>query len=139
MDKSSACDFGLLWLRVSAGAGIAYHGYGKIFGGKMAEFVQGVGSMGFPAPEVFAWAAVLSEFIGGICVALGLFTRPAALLIFVTMSVAVFIRHGADPLKKKELALAYWTIAGALIFLGAGKFSFDRWLKPGREKTSKRR
>ena len=118
-------DFGLLWLRVLMGVGIAYHGYGKVFGGKIDRFAEGIASMGFPAPEIFAWAASLSEFLGGICIVLGLFTRQAALFVFVTMAVAAFIKHGADPLKRKELALAYWTISGALIFLGSGRFSLD--------------
>jgi putative oxidoreductase len=118
-------DLGLLWFRVLAGVGIAYHGYGKVFGGSMDQFADGVASMGFPVPVFFAWAAALSEFAGGICIMLGLFTRTAALFVFVTMFVAVFIRHGADPFKKKELALAYWTFAGALLCLGPGKFSLD--------------
>ena len=111
------------------GAGIAYHGYGKVFGGHIARLTEGVAQMGFPAPEVFAWAAALSEFAGGICVVLGLFTRPAAFFIFVTMSVAAFVAHRTDALNVKEIALAYWTIAGALVFLGAGKFSLDAVLK----------
>ena len=91
----------------------------------MEGFTQGVAAMGFPAPEVFAWAAALSEFAGGILLALGLFTRWAALFVFMTMFVAVFIKHADDPLKKKELAMAYWSATGALACLGAGKFSFD--------------
>lgn len=118
-------DIGLLWLRLLSGCGIAYHGYGKVFGGNMDQFAQGVASMGFPMPEFFAWAASLSEFAGGICIAVGLFTRPAAMFVFATMFVAAFVKHGADPLKRKELALAYWTISGAILGLGAGKFSLD--------------
>ena len=124
-NKEVLSDLGLLWLRVFMGAGIAYHGYGKVFGGNIAGFAQGVASLGFPFPEVFAWVAALSEFVGGILIALGLFTRPAALFVFITMCVAVFMRHSDDPFKVKELALLYGTIAGALIMTGAGKISFD--------------
>jgi len=127
-------DLGLLWLRVLMGGGITYHGYGKVFGGKIDKFAEGVASMGFPTPELFAWAAALSEFLGGICIALGLFTRPAALCIFATMVVAAFVKHADDPFKRKELALAYWTISGALIGLGAGKFSLDCWIQKKRRK-----
>ena len=122
-------DVGLLWLRILMGAGIAHHGYGKIFGGYLPMLTQGVAKMGLPFPEVMAWAAALSEFAGGICVALGLFVRPAALFVFITMSVAAFIAHKADPLDVKELALAYWTMAGALIFLGGGKYSLTSLVK----------
>ena len=120
---------GLLWLRVIAGAGIAYHGYGKVFGGQMPMMIEGVGKMGFPMPVVFAWAAALSEFLGGILWVLGLGTRFAALFVLITMSVAAFITHAKDPLQVKELALAYWAISGALLFTGAGSFSFDKKFK----------
>lgn len=116
---------GLLWLRVLVGAGIAYHGYGKVFGSHLAQLADGIGKMGFPMPEVFAWMSALTEFGGGILIALGLATRLAAFLLFINMSVAAFIAHAYDPFEKKELALAYWTIAGALIMLGGGRFSLD--------------
>lgn len=131
--KIEVKDIGLLWLRVLAGCGMAYHGYGKVFGGKIAGFADGIASMGFPFPSFFAWAAALSEFAGGICLALGLFTRTAALMIFITMGVAAFVRHAEDPFRKKELALAYWTIAGAVIAIGPGRFSLDHLIKKGKK------
>ncbi len=116
---------GLLWLRVLMGLGIAWHGYGKAFGGWMAKFAQGVAEMGLPLPEVFAWAAALSELLGGLLIALGLGTRIAAGFVFLTMSVALFIRHAADPFHVKELAFLYWTMAAALLLTGPGRFSLD--------------
>lgn len=121
---------GLLWLRILMGAGIAYHGYGKIFGGGLGGFAQGISSMGFPAPELFAWMAALSEFIGGICIVLGFGTRIAAFFVFSTMSVAAFVHHAGDPLAVKELALAYWTMAVTLMLTGPGKLSVDEKIFP---------
>ncbi|OGX06278.1 MAG: hypothetical protein A2Z88_00520 [Omnitrophica WOR_2 bacterium GWA2_47_8] len=120
---------GLLWLRVLMGAGIAYHGYGKVFGGDLSMLTQGLVKMGFPFPEIFAWAAALSEFLGGICIALGLFTRPAAFFLFITMSVAAFVVHSKDPFTTKELALAYGTMAGMLILTGGGDLTVERMIK----------
>ena len=124
--KEKLFDLGLLWLRVLMGVGIAHHGYGKIFGGGIEGFAQGVAKLGFPMPIVFAWLSALAEFVGGILVAVGFQTRIAAFFVFFNMSVAVFMQHAADPLKVKELALCYWAMAGALILTGAGKFSLDR-------------
>jgi putative oxidoreductase len=125
-------DLGLLWLRVLMGAGIASHGYGKVFGGHIDQFAQGVAKLGFPMPDAFAWAAALSEVLGGLCVALGLGTRYAAGAVFITMSVAAFRQHAADPFKTKELALAYWTMAGALVLLGGGAYALENVLRRGR-------
>jgi putative oxidoreductase len=121
--------FGILWLRVLMGTGIAYHGYGKVIGGQVHQLIDGLVKMNMPMPEVLGWAAALSEFLGGILIALGLFTRTAALFVFITMSVAVFMAHKADALQVKELALAYWTISGALIFIGGGIFGLDSLIK----------
>lgn len=119
-------EFGLLWLRVLMGLGIAYHGYGKLFGGKMDGFSEKIALMHIPMPLIMAWAAALSEFLGGILIVLGLKTRIAALFVFITMCVAVFVAHQNDPFRVKELALAYLTMAGTLFFVGPGKYSLDR-------------
>lgn len=119
---------GLLWLRILVGAGLIYHGYGKIFGGFIGGFAEALGKMGLPWPMLMAWLESLSEFAGGILIIAGLFTRFAALSVFISMSVAVFLAHKLDPFKVKELALAYWTIAGTLMLTGSGAFGLDsKW------------
>lgn len=126
--SSRLVDSGLLWLRVLMGLGMAWHGYGKVFGGPMAGMVEGVAKMGFPMPEFFAWAAALSELLGGVFLVLGFMTRPAALFVAITMVVAAFVAHGPDPFKVKELALAYLVMAIALLLTGPGRLSIDGWL-----------
>ncbi|MGI8923036.1 MAG: DoxX family protein [Fimbriimonadales bacterium] len=121
---SPSADFGLLLLRLVAGLSLAFgHGLGKL--PPSSEFMSGVAKMGFPVPEAFGWAAALSEFLGGILVALGLLTRPAALVAFTTMAVALFVRHGSDPFTTKEKALLYAAVFLAILFTGAGRYSFD--------------
>lgn len=123
--KETFQQLGLLWLRILAGAGMAYHGYSIVFGGLINKMAEGVAQMGFPMPAVFAWAAALSEFAGGILLIFGLGTRFAAFFIFVTMGVAAFMVHRNDPFQVKELSLAFWTVSGALMMTGAGRFSLD--------------
>ncbi len=123
----SLLGLGLLWMRLLMGTGIAYHGYGKLFGG-MEKFTGYITHLNLPMPELMAWMAALSEFGGGLLIVFGLGTRFGALLVFGTMTVAAFMAHAGDPLMKKELALAYWTMAGTLMLTGAGKFSID-WHK----------
>ena len=120
---------GLLWLRLLMGIGIAHHGFGKVFGGHIDKFAQGVAHDGLPFPLIMAWAAALSEFLGGICIAIGFQTQLAAFFVFATMSVAIFIHHAADPLSVKELALCYWTMAATLILTGGGPYTVEVRLK----------
>jgi putative oxidoreductase len=124
--KTRGLALGLLWLRVLAGLGIATHGYGKLFTGRISGFAESVAAMGFPFPAFFAWAAALSEFAGGMMMAAGFFTRIGGGAVFLTMTVAIFVRHGADTFAVKELALAYWAMAGAVFLCGPGPFSLDK-------------
>ena len=126
--KSDWQEIGLAWLRILVGIGATTHGFGKIFGGQMDGFALMVGQLGFPLPFVFAWAAALSEFLGGICLIMGIGTRLAAGFVFFTMSVALFLHHRRDTFHMKELAYLYWTTTGALVMLGSGRYSLARLL-----------
>lgn len=127
-DTSRATDLGLLILRLGVGLSLAFaHGLGKL--PPKPGFVDGVAEMGFPLPALFAWAAGLSEFVGGLLLALGLLTRPAAFFVACTMAVAFFIRHGDDPFADAEKALVYLVVALALMVAGAGRYALDRFLR----------
>lgn len=117
-------DLGLLILRLWFGLTMAVmHGYGKLM--NLGEFSAKVAKLGIPLPSVMGPAAGLSEFLGGILLALGLATRVSALTLIATMSVAAFVVHSSDPFQKKELALCYGMAALALVLAGPGRFSVD--------------
>lgn len=154
MSKSLASDVALLLLRLS-GLGLALaHGYGKVVAlstGRGDGFIAGVGSLGFPLPALFAWAAALAELLGGLLVAVGVGTRMAAAFAGATMFVAAFVRHHAlqrllvaagamqapeETLRSwgnPELSLLYLLVFAALVLTGGGRFSLDRAL-PGRRR-----
>lgn len=130
---SRATDLGLLILRLGAGLALAFaHGLGKI--PPSPGFVEGTAEMGFPLPLLFAWAAALSEFAGGLLLALGLATRPAAFFVSCTMAVAFFVRHGDDTFVDGEKAFLFLLAALTLLVAGAGRYALDRFL--ARERVS---
>ena len=125
--ESASANTGLAVLRVFAGLSMALaHGLGKV--PPSEGLIQATAGMGFPLPGLFAWAAALAEFGGGLLLALGLATRPAAVFVGSTMAVAAFIRHAADPFGMQEKALLYLVIAVTFVLIGAGKYSVDAWL-----------
>ncbi|WP_257455461.1 DoxX family protein [Archangium lipolyticum] len=99
------------------------HGLPKVTGG-VDQFARGVAALGFPYPTFFAWCAALAELVGGLLVAVGLFTRPAAAFATFTMVVALY-RHRADPFARMELALLYFAVMFAALLIGAGPLSLD--------------
>jgi putative oxidoreductase len=122
---SAYANIGLLILRVYTGLVLAsQHGIRKI--PPPEKFIQGVGELGFPLPGFFAWSAGCAEFFGGILLAVGLLTRPAAFFILITMLTAVLGRHAADPFSIKELAVTYGFIAITFLLIGSGRYGVDR-------------
>lgn len=133
--RDRALSAGLLVLRLGMGLAIAYHGYQKVFGGIMPQMIEGVGKMGFPAPTLFAWLAALSEFAGGILIALGLGTRIASFFVAFTMGVAFFVAHGSDPFQVKELAFLFGIVAIGLMLTGGGCYALESFCCRGKCKT----
>jgi len=129
-------DVELLILRVAFGASLSLtHGRVKLLA--PARFIDGLTTRGFPLPLFFGWAAILSEFAGGLLLAIGLLTRPAATFVLITLGVAAFDFHAADPFAKRELALAYAIVALALAIAGPGRYSLDSWLGLRRNRTGR--
>lgn len=113
-----------LLLRVGFGLTLSLmHGLHKLQ--NPDAFLGSVATKGFPAPTLLGWAAMLSEFLGGLLLAIGLFTRPAATFIAGTLFVAAFKVHADDPFAKKELAFAYALIGLAFALAGPGRYALD--------------
>ncbi|MEC9466093.1 MAG: DoxX family protein [Myxococcota bacterium] len=126
-DRDLLTDSALLIVRLVFGLSMAFaHGLGKV--PPSDGFIGFVGSLGFPAPVFFAWAAGLAEFVGGIFIAAGLLTRVSGFFLLQTMLVAVFMAHGDDPFGKMEMGILYATVSLALMGTGAGRLSLDRLL-----------
>jgi putative oxidoreductase len=123
--------FALLVMRLTLGTIMVIHGSHKVFGG-LHHHAQFVASLGLPY-----WTGYLSsftEFLGGLFVLAGLFTRAAAFAICINMSVAIWKVHWHNGLTGDhgfEFPLSLATIAFALIFFGAGPIAVDHVLRGG--------
>ena len=121
----SLSDLGLLIIRLFAGLALALgHGYGKI---PPSDFVSGMADGGMPI--VLIWLAIIAEFGGGLLLALGLLTRPAAFLIAGNMIAALLIAHGGDTFSGMELALFFLSAAVLFLLAGAGRYSVDNIIR----------
>jgi putative oxidoreductase len=125
---SSFQPLGLLVLRIALGVIFLTHGYPKLT--RSAVAMQGMFVQhGLPAQLVYV-AGVLETF-GGIVLIVGLFARPAALLLAIEMGVAivkVHSSHGIMALREYEFPLALGTACLALATVGAGLISADNLL-----------
>ena len=112
-------------LRVIAGVLFAVHGYGKILNPFGATGM--VESLGF-YPGVF-WSPLLAatEFFGGILLAIGLLTRPAAVATTIVLLVTVYFHWvvKAEGLGGSEKSILWAAIAFYFAFRGGNAHSVD--------------
>ncbi len=116
-------DIGLLLLRLAFGCFMLVHGLQKLMG-----FSEIGGS--FPDPigmgsQLSLVMAIASEVGCSLLLILGLGTRLAVLPLAFTMVVALFVVHGADPWKVKELAAIYLATYAVIFVTGPGAISLD--------------
>ncbi len=119
-------DAGVFLLRLYAGISISRAGLDKL--PTTTWFAGDVADLGFPLPQLFAFLAAFSEFAGGLLLVVGLFSRPAALLLTITFLVAVFGSHAEVPVFVVHVANQYLWMFVALLGVGAGGWSLDRLL-----------
>jgi len=122
-----------LILRVPVGLILAAHGAQKLFAWFGGYGLEGTGqwmaSIGLEPGYWLALMAGSAEFFGGIALALGLLTRPAAVVTAFTMLIAIFSVHINNGLfmanNGYEYALTLLVATAALAIQGAGSFSVD--------------
>lgn len=122
-------DWGLLLLRVGIGVMFMGHGWPKLAGGadKWAKLGTAMAHLGIDfAPTLWGFMAAVSEFFGGLLLALGLVFRPAATLLLVTMLVATTTHLSkGDGVMGASHAIEAAIMFLALLLIGPGKYALD--------------
>jgi putative oxidoreductase len=128
-------DFGLLILRIGFAAIMITHGWGKlnmVLSGAEIQFADPIGIGMVPS----FYLTIFAEFFCSVLVILGLFTRLALIPLMITMAVACFVVHAADPFSKQEPSLMLLIAFLFLMFSGPGRYSIDHIIA---RRTNKRR
>lgn len=128
MQNQKSEDLGKLLLRATIAILILLHGIAKIMGG--VGFITGmVGKMGLP--PALGYLVYIGEVVAPILMLIGVWTRPAALIVAINMVVAIVLVHSAEVFMFGKnggwaLELQGLFLFGALsvALLGAGRYSF---------------
>ncbi|WP_416562370.1 DoxX family protein [Nocardia testacea] len=136
--QDRAIDIGLLVLRAAFGLLFAAHGAQKLFGWfggpGLAANNAGFEQMGFDPGSLFGTLAGLSELVGGLLLAFGMFTPLGAAMVLGTGIVIVHTGFGKGLLGGYEMGLLFAVVAAAVAFTGPGRLSVDAgrpWARSG--------
>ncbi len=113
--------------------------------GKFNNFEKTVGfftSLGIPFPEINALMAAGTEFLGGLCLILGLGSRLMTVPLVFTMIIAYSTAHTeelsaifSDPDKFLAAAPFLFMFASLIVLVfGAGKYSLDNFISRSTKK-----
>ena len=124
----------VLILRLFLGFAFMMHGSQKLLGAFGGPGIAGVTGMltklGVEPSHIWAWVLSITEFVGGVCVLLGILTRFWAAGLVIDMAVAVAKVHLPNGFFASrngfELPLAFGVMALVILLTGPGSLSVDR-------------
>ena len=129
-----------LLLRAIAGFALLPHALQKLFGffpeskvpANLGELAASLDNWGYRPGRFWALVVAATELIAGPCLALGLFTRFAALPLFIFLALSAAAHGKRDgwfwTVHGAEYPLVWAAIALFFLVNGSGPLSLDRWL-----------
>ena len=120
-------------IRVVAGIWMVPHGARKLFGGTIQGTADAFSKFGLEPALPLAYLVGAAEFFGGLLIAIGLLTRPAAAAAAIIMAIATFHVHLGNGFFWNKGGYEYplmWMFLMIAIFLkGGGNLAVDNLLK----------
>ena len=122
-DAKFKASVGLFMMRLTFG-GLMFFNHG------LAKLAKDADSLPNPLnlnPSFSGYLILFSEVFCAALLVLGLASRWAAAILSLTMAVAFFVFHEAS-LKEGELAVTYLSAYIALLIIGPGSISIDKFI-----------
>ena len=127
-------DTGLLLIRIGLGVSFIVYGSGKFLAGRpvLSAVGSSMGILGVHlSPLVFGVLAASTELLGGLLLTIGLFFRPACLLLAWVMFMAtLFHIHNGDGFAQFSHPGQLLFVFLGLLLVGPGAISIDEGRSP---------
>jgi putative oxidoreductase len=117
------------FMRFATGAVLVPHGIQKLLYNSVDKFAPIIGGKGLPFPEVLTYVTFFTESVVAAFLAIGLFTRVAAAMIWIEMLVIITVFNWQFGYfwtnRGVEYALLWLLLCTAIFFRGGGRYSVD--------------
>jgi putative oxidoreductase len=118
-------DNGLALIRIVTGGFLIYHGCEMFDTPAMNEYFKWDMFKDSSNARIFVYSGKAAEFVSGILLVLGLFTRIACIIVICTLGyIAFFVGHGKI-WYEDQYPFLFVVIGFIFIFTGPGAFSLD--------------
>ena len=117
---------GFAIIRIITGLLMVYHGLEVFESAKMQEYASWDSIKSMPFPTFWAYLGKGSELVGGVLLTLGFMTRPASLLIALTMLFICFKIGDGKFWYEDQHPFLFALLAMIYFFAGPGQWSVDK-------------
>jgi len=117
---------GIAFIRILIGIFLIYHGCEIFDAAKMREYASWDMFKKSSTPSLMPYLGKATELIGGLMLAVGLFTRIACLIIIGTMLYIAFIIGNGKIWYEDQYPFLFVLFAFVFIFTGPGNWSADK-------------
>jgi putative oxidoreductase len=128
-------DLAYVLVRLTVGLMLLPHGWTKVSVGGIAGVSGYFARLHLEPALLFTLLAMFNETIGGVLIAIGLFTRPVAALLVIEFLILLFVVHiprgYGMALNGAEFPLMWLLMLVVILLRGGGPYSLDR--KIGKE------
>jgi putative oxidoreductase len=119
-------EHGMFFVRLIVGFHLVYGTVDNITSwARMLEFRDFLANQGTPFPLLAANLSAWAQFLCGLLFLIGLFTRPAALVMIINFIAALLIAHRTGGYPPAALAWIMLFTSIALLLHGPGRLSID--------------
>ena len=128
---------GIAIVRIVVGIMLIVHGWQLFEEQEMQGFRDLLVGMSIPFPEVMPYVGKLIEIGCGMLLILGLFTRVATALLFITFMFITFVMGEGRIFSENQLPFLFALVSLLFFFTGSGRLSVDFVLFANRKEDKK--
>ncbi|RYU96781.1 DoxX family protein [Emticicia agri] len=116
---------GFAIIRIITGLLMVYHGFEIFDSTQMQQYASWDSIKNLPFPAFWAYLGKGAELVGGILLTIGFMTRPAAIIIALTMLFICFKIGNGKFWYDAQHPFLFVLLAMIYFFMGPGKWSID--------------
>lgn len=127
--SQSLSNKGVVIVRIIIGILLIVHGSQAFSQQEMSEYGPWMKDLGVPFPLLSAYIGKIIEFLGGMCLVLGIYMRVACILLMFTFLFITIVMGGAKILTDGQHPFLFFLFSLLFFFCGDSGYSVRRLWK----------